>query len=156
MPKPNFKSRKKEGGNNKLAIIFLTGIIVIGGLIFYVTAMKSHTDTGDLNLPSYAYTTDQVTQAYVASVKMSDVFHYMPCYCGCSAMDHMNLRDCFRYENGEWDQHAAGCDTCVNIALTVWAQINEGKSPIDVRNTIDNQYSNGDYQPSTPTPMPPA
>ncbi len=160
MPKPNFKSKKKEGkSGTTFAIIFLVVIVAIGGGIFYATAMRPHPDN-NMNLPSYAYTTDQVTQAYSASVKMSDLFQYMPCYCGCAAMAHpvahKNLRDCFHDENGVWNEHAAGCSTCDDIAIIVWTQINEGKSPIEVRNMIDKQYSNGNYPPPTPTPMPPA
>ena len=115
---------------------------------------------GGVKLPSYANQNDRITQAYLASVKMKELFEYMPCYCGCSAMAHPvahnNLRDCFHDENGVWNQHAAECSTCVDIAMIVWTQLNEGKRPIDVRNLIDKQYSNGNYPPPTPTPMPPA
>ncbi len=160
MPKPHFKPKKKEKTSNTLAIIFLVIVIAIGGAIFYVTSTRGHTDDRGIDLPPYAYMNDQVTQAYVASVEMSDMFQYMPCYCGCYAMAHPvahnSLRDCFHDEKGEWNQHAAECSTCVDIAMIVWTQLNEGKPPIDVRNLIDKQYANGNYPPSTPTPMPPA
>ena len=129
MPKHNFKPKKKEkSSGNTFAIIFLVVIVAAGGGIFYMTATKSHADTGNMNLPSYAYTTDQVTQAYVASAKMSDLFQYMPCYCGCAAMahpvPHKNLRDCFHDENGVWNQHAAGCSTCDDISIILIAMLN--------------------------------
>lgn len=160
MPKHNFKSKKKEGkSGNTFAIIFLVVIVAIGGGIFYMTATRERPDS-NMDLPPYAYTTDTVTQAYAASSQMSDMFEYMPCYCGCSAMahpvPHNSLRDCFHDEDGVWNQHAAECSTCVDIAMIVWTQLNEGKRPIDVRNAIDKQYSNGNYPPPTPTPLPPA
>ncbi|MBI2938235.1 MAG: hypothetical protein HYY22_08515 [Thaumarchaeota archaeon] len=160
MPKPNFKYKKKEkSGSNLLGIIFVIVLVAVGAAIFYVTATRSQVDTGDIELPKYAYTNDRVTQAYVASKRLSTVFEYMPCYCGCGTsgrpMPHKTLHDCFIDPSGDWNQHGAGCSTCVDIATTVWSKLRDGSQPYDIRQMIDQEYSNGNYPPSTPTPMPP-
>ncbi|MCL4436517.1 MAG: PCYCGC domain-containing protein [Thaumarchaeota archaeon] len=160
MPKPNFKTKKKEkNSSNLLGIIFVIAIVAVGAAIFYVTATRNQVNTGGIELPKYAYTTDQVTQAYVASKQLTNVFKYMPCYCGCGTtghpVPHNNLHDCFIQPNGDWNQHAAGCSTCVDIATTVWSKLRDKSTPYDIRQMIDREYSNGNYPPSTPTPMPP-
>lgn len=159
MPKPNFKPKKKENsGSNLFGIIFVIALVAVGAAIFYVTATRSPVDA-DVDLPKYAYTNDQVTQAYVASKKISTVFQYMPCYCGCGTsghpVPHNSLYACFIDPSGDWNQHAAGCSTCVDIATTVWAKLRDGSQPYDIRQMIDQAYANGNYPPSTPTPMPP-
>jgi hypothetical protein len=129
MPKHNFKPKKREKSSNILGIIFLVVVVGVGAAIFYVTATRSQVDTGSITLPQYVYTNDQVTQAYVASKQMANVFQYMPCYCGCgltgTPAPHRNLRDYYN-ANGEWNQHAAGCSTCVDIATTVWSNLRAG------------------------------
>jgi hypothetical protein len=160
MPKRRFKLKKKETSGTTIGIIFLVAIVAVGGLIFYYAASRNEPNTGGIELPNYAYRTAAVTQGYVASVELKNLFEYMPCYCGCADMSHLaynhrHLRDCFYDDAGEFSQHAAGCSTCIDIATMVWSMVNNGATPIDIRNMIDNQYSAADYPPPTNTPLPP-
>jgi hypothetical protein len=54
--------------------------------------------------------------------------------------------------NVTFDNHAAGCGICVDITVDVMRLIKEGRSPTDIRATIDATYSA--FGPSTDTPLP--
>ncbi len=168
MPKVSRKRsvthKKKEQSSTTLALIVLGVVVVGGGLIFWVSAERGNVDTGGINLPSYAYMTPELTQGYVGAVKLGQLFEYMPCYCGCAEMAHLavphrNLRNCFVKDDGTFEQHAASCSTCVDIAIQVMAMARNNARPIDIRNAVDQKYTTGAnagmYPPPTPTPMPP-
>ena len=154
------KNKKKEKGNTALGVVFLVVIVGVGALAIWVATSRANVDTGGIELPNYAYRTTAVTESYIAAVRLQTLFEYIPCYCGCVDMshlpyDHRHLRDCFYDDAGQFTQHAAGCGTCIDEATTVWSMVRDDAQPIDIRNTIDNRYSNGNYPPPTNTPMPP-
>ena len=75
----------------------------------------------------------------------------IPCYCGCGAMGHTSNYSC--YVNGknadgstQFDMHALGCSTCVDITQDTMRLLKEGKSVKDIRAFVDNKYSQ--YGPS--------
>jgi len=162
MKKP--KSHSVDGKSKStttIVIVVIAFIAVIGGLVYGLTS-ASKTETAGVELPSYAYSRPELTQAYVTAVKLGDLFEHMPCYCGCanmvmgaSTLNHKHLRNCFIKDDGSFEPHAAGCNTCVDIANQVYDMYNNNKRPIDIRNAIDQRYSTGQYPPSTNTPMPP-
>ena len=138
-----------------VGIIFIVVLVAAGGFALWATYSQGTVDTGEIELPNYAYRTTAVTQAYVAAVDQPLLFEYIPCYCGCGmSADHQYLRDCFYDDNGQYSQHGANCNTCVDIANTSWSMYKDGSSILDIRNYIDNKYSAGDYPESTKTPMP--
>ncbi|OLO36444.1 hypothetical protein BTR23_15370 [Alkalihalophilus pseudofirmus] len=88
-----------------------------------------------------------------------DLLEHIPCYCGCSDyVAHRHTYDCFvheHFENGnvQWDDHGAKCGVCLEIAYYSMKFYDEGASPLEIRNIIDEMYKDGFPEP-TNTPMP--
>ena len=155
-PKKSLKHRKRETGNKGIGIAFFVVLVAASGFALWATSSQGNVDTGGIDLPNYAYRTTSVTQAYVASVDQPQLFEYIPCYCGCGmSADHRYLRDCFYDDYGQFSQHGANCNICIDIATTSWSMYREGASLLEIRNTIDNKYATGDFPPPTKTLMPP-
>ncbi|MCZ8534440.1 PCYCGC motif-containing (lipo)protein [Psychrobacillus psychrodurans] len=127
-----------------------------------------HLENGDLQettestdiLPAFLDTqSEDMKLVYQAASKANDVLKWMPCYCGCGdSADHKNNFNCFVHEikeNGEvvWDDHGTRCAACLETAITSIQMIQEGKSLVEIRNTIDETYKDG-YATPTDTPMP--
>ena len=108
--------------------------------------------------PDYVRTADARTQeAYAFAIARPDVADWMPCYCGCVAMDHRNNTDCYLRprENGMpvvFDEHASYCGVCVDITLLSKTMIGEGRSLPEIRAAVDSQF--GDIAAGTDTPLP--
>jgi hypothetical protein len=105
---------------------------------------------------SHAHAT--VQEAYRYALERPDVIQWMPCYCGCAAMEHRSNLDCFlraRMAGGAvaYDEHASYCDTCVQIALLAKQRIAEGRSVAEVRAEVDATFG-GNGVPGTPTDLP--
>lgn len=96
-----------------------------------------------------------VSEAYRFAVANPDALKNVPCYCGCGAMGHTSNYSCYVKEvksSGEvvFDEHALGCSICVDIAQDVMKMTQDGKSPQEIRTTIDQTYSQ--YGPSNMAP----
>jgi hypothetical protein len=70
-------------------------------------------------------------------------------------MGHTSNYSCYVKEvksSGEvvFDEHALGCSICVDIAQDVMKMTQDGKSPQEIRTTIDQTYSQ--YGPSNMAP----
>ncbi|MDE5414980.1 PCYCGC motif-containing (lipo)protein [Alkalihalobacterium chitinilyticum] len=88
-----------------------------------------------------------------------DLLEHIPCYCGCADyVSHRHTYDCFvheHFENGnvQWDDHGARCGVCLEIAHYSMKYYDEGVSPLQIRQIIDEMYKEGFPEP-TDTPMP--
>ena len=108
--------------------------------------------------PVFVSTADARTQeAYAFAIARPDVTDWMPCYCGCVAMDHRNNTDCYLKprENGmpvDFDEHASYCGVCVDITLLSKTMIGEGRSLPEIRAAVDSQF--GGIAAGTDTPLP--
>lgn len=108
--------------------------------------------------PAYVRAADARTQeAYAYAIARPDVIDWMPCYCGCVAMDHRNNTDCYLKPRDEgapmtFDEHASYCRICVDITLMAKAMTAEGVSLLQVRIAVDSEY--GSIAPGTDTAMP--
>jgi len=108
--------------------------------------------------PDYVRTADARTQeAYAFAIARPDVADWMPCYCGCVAMNHRNNTDCYLRprENGMpvvFDEHASYCGVCVDITLLSKTMIGEGRSLPEIRAVVDGQF--GSIAAGTDTPLP--
>jgi hypothetical protein len=108
--------------------------------------------------PAFVTTADARTQeAYAYAIARPDVTDWMPCYCGCVAMDHRNNTDCYLKprENGmpvDFDEHASYCGVCVDITLLSKSMIGEGRSLPEIRAAVDAQF--GGIAAGTDTPLP--
>ncbi|SFS94786.1 PCYCGC motif-containing (lipo)protein [Marininema halotolerans] len=123
------------------------------GDIQEATASKKH-------LPSFLKDTDpHVRTVYRIAAEHANTLEKMPCYCGCGeSVGHKNNLDCFvqqQEKNGEiiWDSHGMKCSTCLMIAKKSVELKNQGKSDLEIRKMIDQEYE-GSYGNPTPTPMP--
>jgi len=101
----------------------------------------------------------ELRNAYQFAVDRPDVLMYLPCYCGCALHEgHRSNLDCFiKGIDGAgallFDDHASGCEICVNIALDAKRLLAEGKPLPEIRKAIDQAYDK--VGPGTNTPLPP-
>jgi hypothetical protein len=108
--------------------------------------------------PGYVRTADARTQeAYAFAIARPDIADWMPCYCGCVAMDHRNNTDCYLEPRAEgmpvvFDEHASYCGVCVDITLLSKTMIGEGQSLPEIRAAVDSQF--GGIAAGTDTPLP--
>jgi len=98
-------------------------------------------------------------EAYAYALARPDVLQWLPCYCGCVAMDHRSNLDCFfqRREvagNFSYEEHASYCDVCIETANLASSMLLDGSSIVQVRAAVDDMF--GDLAPGTDTPLPPA
>ena len=127
-----------------------------------------HLENGDLQettastdiLPAFLDTqSEDMKLVYQAAAKANDVLKLNFLYCGCGdSAGHYSNFNCFVHEikeNGEvvWDDHGTRCAACLETAIASIQMIQEGKSLVEIRNTIDETYKEG-YAKPTETPMP--
>jgi len=99
----------------------------------------------------------RVKDAYLYAVSNPEELKNYPCFCGCGAMGHTSNLSCYAQNiapDGRitFDNHASGCGICVDITQDVIRLKAQGKSSVEVRATIDAQYSQ--FGPGTNTPLP--
>jgi hypothetical protein len=87
-----------------------------------------------------------VQQAYQFAVANPDVLKQIPCYCGCGDIGHTSNYSCYVSDvDGKgsiaFDNHALGCSLCVDITQDTMRMTRAGKSPGDIRTSIDATYS---------------
>jgi len=102
----------------------------------------------------------RVQEAYAFALSDGGAIQYMPCYCGCAAMDHRSNLDCFlRRGNGAgpagFEEHASYCEVCVDTALMAKRMLAAGSSLGEVRAAVDAAFG-GNGVPGTPTELPPS
>lgn len=127
-----------------------------------------HVANGDLQeatasidiLPSFLDDKDEMMRTiYLAAAANSELLQWIPCYCGCGeSAGHLHNGNCFFKEirpDGVivWDDHGTRCNNCQEIAAYSVMMKIEGKSTLEIRNWIDENYKEG-YAKPTPTPMP--
>ena len=144
--------------SGRMFALLAIGLFVIGGAGVYGMMKgdsKAPEDGKDLNLPSYAYTSAESLRGYRIALRIPDILEKIPCYCGCGEMEHLsvkhrNLRDCFIFDDGTFDDHASYCDVCLYIALDVdrW----QGLPVKEIRAKVDAKYGDGRFGPATKTP----
>jgi Protein of unknown function with PCYCGC motif len=102
-----------------------------------------------------------VKSAYEFAARHPEVLRYVPCFCGCERGGHTANHDCYvrrRDREGhvtEWDDHAIGCEICVDVAQMAMQMYNSGASVPAIRDAVEQRFAS-DGMGHTPTPMPPA
>jgi len=97
--------------------------------------------------------------AYAYALARPDVLQWLPCHCGCVAIDHRSNLDCF-FQRREvpgsyvYEEHASYCDVCVKTANLAQQMLQGGSTMIQVRAAVDVTF--GGVGPGTDTPLPPA
>lgn len=128
-------------------------------LLFILACGRSDADL-DLTRAVLARPRQSVELAYQFVSTHRTIAAYLPCFCGCDSFRHTSLADCFvrernaRGEVTEWDYHGAACTICVDVALKADASLKAGKSLVETRTRLEEEY-----RPRTglitPTPTPP-
>jgi hypothetical protein len=110
--------------------------------------------------PEYVRSSAATEEAYAYALTHPQIMRWMPCYCGCGAMDHGSNLDCY-FKHGAvgsavaYEEHASYCDICVQITLRVKQLSAAGQSLSQIRQAIDQTFG-GSGAPGTDTPLPPA
>lgn len=94
-----------------------------------------------------------VREAYQFAAHNEDVLSALPCYCGCGAMGHASNYDCYiagSDRSGElsYDNHALGCQICVDITQDAMRMLDDGESMSEIYAYVDATYSR--FGPPTP------
>lgn len=110
----------------------------------------------DIKFPEFVYRSEEALKGYKIAAVNQDVIEKVPCYCGCvlDSEKYQNLKDCFYNRNtGDFDEHAAGCTTCLDEAKDIGQWRQEGLSVKDIRQNIDEKYAERGEPTHTP-PIP--
>lgn len=108
--------------------------------------------------PAYVRSNPATEEAYAFALAHPQIVRWMPCYCGCAAMDHGSNLDCyFKHaqpgDRATFEEHASFCDICVQITLKTKELNAQGRSLHDIRLIIDQTF--GGTVPGTLTDQPP-
>lgn len=108
--------------------------------------------------PAYVRANAATEEAYAFAIQHPQIVGWMPCFCGCEAMDHGSNLDCY-FKPGQpgdkpvFEEHASFCDICVDITLKTKQLDAQGKSLREIRQIIDQTF--GGSAPGTRTAQPP-
>lgn len=153
--KPGMKWKKSGDGRTwAIPIILLAAALAIL-LLAGCGSQSSQDTTVNANFPEFVYRSEQSLEGYKIAVAYPETLKFVPCYCGCQqdAQKYQNLQDCFiDRQTGDYDEHAAGCTTCLDEAMDIGQWEHEGLSTREIRDRIDVKYS--ERGEPTDTPMP--
>jgi hypothetical protein len=107
--------------------------------------------------PAFTGLTAATEAAYHYALFNPQLVQWMPCYCGCAAMDHRSNLDCYIKPTTDgqitFEEHASYCDVCVQITLKTKELMAQGASLGGARAAIDALFAGN--VPGTPTEVPP-
>ena len=134
------------------AVPLLAVLLVLAMSGFGGRSEGSSTTGGDPQFPAFVYNSQTSADAYRLAVDNRELFSQMPCYCGCARLDtpHQDLDQCFFADDGSFDQHAAYCTICADIAVDAARWQSEGKITAEVRRLVDEKFDG--VGPATNTP----
>ncbi len=108
-------------------------------------------------LPDFAMQTPDLKTAYRFAVDHPEILSYLPCSCGCSVQGHLSNWNC--YVKGvsdagavEFEQHASGCQVCVDITNDAMNLFARGSPLSEIRAYVDANYPGA----MTETELPPS
>jgi hypothetical protein len=115
-----------------------------------VTPTATGNQAGNLSrLPSYAFASADVTEAYLFATEHPDALNGVECHCGCMETPHggrlhtRGLIDCYFKEDGTYDTHASACARCVADTLEVKTLFENGMSRDAINQTLEAKYESG-------------
>jgi hypothetical protein len=135
-------------------------VLLVALLLLAGCAQPAKVQLGDESqLPDFVVSAaPRVREAYRFAMTNHEALAVVPCYCGCGGMGHTSNLGCFLQQTGEdggpviFDEHAAGCGICVDIAQDVLRMTAEQKPLWEIRSYVDATYSS--FGPATDTPLP--
>jgi hypothetical protein len=141
-------SSRKRGTFNKAPIWIMSGSVLAGLLVVALVAGPrggsgtSHHPTPRVDvhtmhtMPAARYASmPGVSDVYEMAAAIPEVLDGVYCYCYChDTFGHYSLLDCFM------DDHAAGCDVCLQEAITAYQMTQQGGTLDEIRQTVDQRY----------------
>ncbi len=115
----------------------------------------SNAGADDPAFPEFVFRSEDSLVGYRIAAQNQPVFDRVPCYCGCKqdAEKYRSLKDCFYdRKTGDFDEHAAGCTTCLDEAKDIGQWLKDGMSARDIRTRIDEKYAERGEPTDTPLP----
>jgi hypothetical protein len=100
-------------------------------------------------LPSYAFASADITEAYLFATEHPDALNGVECHCGCMETPHggrihtRGLIDCYFREDGTYDTHASNCARCIADTLDVKTLFLKGMSKDAINQTLEAKYESG-------------
>ena len=123
--------------------------------VFFIAGCGDSSAGNDPAFPEFVYRSEESLNGYRIAAANQSVLERVPCYCGCKQdpEKYQNLKDCFyNRQTGDFDEHGAGCTTCLDEAMDIGQWQGEGLSVLAIRERIDAKYS--ERGEPTDTPMP--
>ena len=106
--------------------------------------------------PAYTGVSQRTEEAYLYAMEHPLVLEWIPCYCGCGAIDHGNNLDCYFEPSAGgsivFEEHASYCTICVDITLRTKQLAASGSTLANIRAAIDAEF--GGAGPGTDTARP--
>lgn len=139
----------------KAAIIITLPALLLLLVTVLTTGCGGSVASDDPAFPEFVYRSEESLDGYRLAAANQELFDRIPCYCGCEQEPekYQSLKDCFYdRETGDFDEHAAGCTTCLDEAVDIGSWRNDGFSSREIRDKIDEKYS--ERGEPTDTPMP--
>lgn len=139
----------------RLVILTLLATLILGSLSACSTQSNAseHLEMMTLDkMPADVQSAPvSVQTAYQFAAANPDLMKQIPCYCGCGDIGHTSNYSCYISSVDDkgtitFDNHAMGCSICVDITQDVMRMLKDGKSPGDIRTSIDATYAK--YGPS--------
>ena len=134
-------------GRNRAPFYIMGGSLVAALLVLAIVTQRgqedaSHHPTPRIDahashvMPATRYASSSaVAEAYTMAAEVVSVLDGLYCYCLCrETFTHYSLLDCFK------DDHAAGCDVCMDEAILAYEMTQQGRSLDEIRTAIDAQY----------------
>ncbi|MDP2949588.1 MAG: PCYCGC motif-containing (lipo)protein [Chloroflexota bacterium] len=145
----------KRLSRSMIALVALGLLLAAAGAACQSGSAEKQPDDGrpqTRSFPDFVYTSDKSYMGYALALENKALFQKMPCYCGCAnlAVPHENLYQCFVNPDGTYDEHAAYCTICADIAVDAVQWQREGASIAEVQTKVDSKYA--DSGPRTNTP----
>lgn len=138
-----------------LAVLYFNFMMLFGNQIAHLFSKDSHaqppgyTQVRSQNYVDSLAALPQETRAVSKlAVVNKEVFMKVPCYCGCVAVQHRNLSDCFVAPAKQsktsavlYNVHGASCRTCIDEANLIGDLLKKSKSVLQIRRAIDRDFS---------------
>lgn len=138
--------------------LVVSGIYMISRPAKHLNAHAGHLPPS-IEQPVWMTTANPGTkESYAFAATNFEILRYIPCYCGCDG-EHKDNFECYYQHDGNgnitgYQDHAYGCQICVEITREVIKQVDKGKSLPEIRKIIDEKYKAQELVP-TATPLPP-
>ncbi len=145
------KIKFKENFKNSSLVWY--GLIVVAVLVAFIIIKSSYSNS--YALPDFALKKEIVKEGYEYALLHPDNLEGLPCNCGCmdpegvkahgGRLHSRGLLDCFMEgdvkNGGKWDPHASDCGMCLEDAIFVKQEYEEGHSKEEIRQMLEDKYA---------------